>query len=407
MGVFNYQAVTAQGETKSGTVTASSEQEAVAQIQMKGLMVMSVASGQSSTAVQSRIGGLRGRRKTLKPAEVVDLTRQISVLVGAGLSLDRSLEIICSVSSFAPLVELVEQLQERVRGGDSFSSALEHFPQYFSKFYINFVLSAEYSGTMGPNLEELSRYLDKAQALREQLKSALVYPLTLVLVTLASLAVIFIYVLPEFAQMFADMDAELPSSTAFILGVASWLERYSWVIFALILAGAFYVNRKNQDENWRLSWDTRVLSIPLLGDLVAKMEMARLSRSLGTLLRGGVPLLTALGIASDSLQNRLLANRLREATDSLREGSGLAEPLMDTGVFPEFALQMIQVGEESGKLDEMLIKVADIYDDEVSLANQRALSVIEPVLIIGLGAAIGGIIISILSAILSINELPL
>lgn len=407
MGVFNYQAVTAQGETKSGTVTASSEQEAVAQIQMKGLMVMSVAGGQSSTAVQSRTGGLLGRRKILKHAEVVDLTRQISVLVGAGLSLDRSLEIICSVSSLAPLVELVEQIQERVRGGDSFSSALEHFPQHFSNFYINFVRSAEYSGAMGPSLQELSQYLDKAQAQREQLKSALVYPLILVLVTLLSLAVIFIYVLPEFAQMFADMDAELPSSTAFILGVASWLERYSWVIFALLLAGAFYVKRKKQDENWRLNWDTRVLSIPLLGDLVAKVEMARLSRSLGTLLRGGVPLLTALGIASDSLQNRLLANRLREATDSLREGSGLAKPLMDAGVFPEFGLQMVQVGEESGKLDEMLIKVADIYDDEVSLANQRVLSVIEPVLIIGLGSAIGGIIISILSAILSINELPL
>jgi general secretion pathway protein F len=167
------------------------------------------------------------------------------------------------------------------------------------------------------------------------------------------------------------------------------------------------VSQKRRDEAWRLAWDTRVLSIPLLGDLVAKIEMARLSRSLGTLLRGGVPLLTALGIAGNSLENRLLTQRLIEATESLKEGSGLADPLMNTGVFPEFALQMIQVGEESGKLDQMLIKVADIYDDEVSMATQRLLTVIEPVLIIGLGVAIGGIIMSILSAVLSINELPL
>ncbi|MEH6516931.1 MAG: type II secretion system F family protein [Halioglobus sp.] len=406
MGAFQYQAINQQGETKSGTITAASEQEAVSRIQLMDLMVVHIGSGQSKLAKPVKALGLRSR-KTLGRNDIVDLTRQLSVLVGAGLSLDRSLEIICSVSSLPPLVELVEQIQERVRAGDTFSSALQQFPQHFSNFYVNFVRAAEHSGTMGASLNDLSQYLDKAQVLREQLKSALVYPMILILVTLVSLAVIFIYVLPEFAKMFEDMNAELPASTAFILGVASWLERYSWVMFAVILSGVWYVNYKREDQVWLLAWDTRVLSLPLLGDLVAKVEMARLSRSLGTLLRGGVPLLTALGIAGDSLENRLLTSRLNEATNSLKEGSGLAEPLMSTGVFPEFALQMIQVGEESGKLDQMLIKVADIYDDEVSMATQRVLSVIEPVLIIGLGVVIGGIIMSILSAILTINELPL
>ncbi|TDG15232.1 type II secretion system F family protein [Seongchinamella unica] len=405
MAVFSYQAVTPQGETRSGTITASSEQEAVARIQTMGLMVMNVASGPAAGAAnESRLGF--ATRKSLKHADIVDLTRQLAVLIGAGLPLDRALEIIHSVSRLPPLVELVTRIQEAVRGGDALSKALAEFPEHFSDFYINFVRSAEYSGDMAASLQDLSDHLEKAQALKEQLKSALVYPVILVMVTAASLAVIFIYVLPEFAEMFADMDADLPASTAFILGTAEFFSQYAWLFFALLIALLLYIRSKSQDEAWRLGWDTRVLSLPLVGDLVAKVEMARLSRSLGTLLRGGVPLLTALGIARESLQNRLLAQRLAEATASLQEGAGLAEPLMATGVFPEFALQMIQVGEETGKLDQMLLKVADIYDAEVATATQRMLSVLEPVMILGLAVVIGGIVISILSAIMGINQMP-
>lgn len=405
MGVFSYQAVTPQGETRSGTITASSEQEAVASIQTMGLMVMNVASDPAAGAAnESRLGF--GTRKSLKHDDIVDLTRQLAVLIGAGLPLDRALEIIHSVSRLPPLVELVTRIQDAVRGGDSLSKAMGEFPQHFSDFYINFVRSAEYSGDMAASLQDLSDHLEKAQALREQLKSALIYPVILVIVTAISLAVIFIYVLPEFAEMFADMDADLPASTAFILGTAEFFSRYSWVFFALLVVLLLYIRNKSQDEAWRLGWDTRALSLPLVGDLVAKVEMARLSRSLGTLLRGGVPLLTALNIAHNSLQNRLLANRLAEATASLQEGAGLAEPLMATGVFPEFALQMIQVGEETGKLDQMLVKVADIYDAEVATATQRMLSVLEPVMILGLAVVIGGIVISILSAIMGINQMP-
>lgn len=406
MAVFSYQAVTPQGETRSGTITAGSEQEAVARIQTMGLMVMSVASGPAAGAANEPRLGLR-TRKTLKHSDIVDLTRQLAVLIGAGLPLDRALEIIRTVSRLPPLVDLVSQIQEAVRGGDALSKALGNFPEHFSNFYINFVRSAEYSGDMAASLQDLSDHLEKSQALKEQLKSALVYPVILVLVTMASLAVIFIYVLPEFAKMFADMDAELPASTAFILGAAEFFNQYAWVFFALLVVVLLYIRNKSQDEAWRLGWDTRVLTLPLIGDLVAKVEMARLSRSLGTLLRGGVPLLTALGIARDSLQNRLLSQRLAEATSSLQEGAGLAEPLMATGVFPEFALQMIQVGEETGKLDQMLVKVADIYDAEVATATGRMLSVLEPVMIIGLAVVIGGIVISILGAIMGINQMPM
>ncbi|TNE75952.1 MAG: type II secretion system F family protein, partial [Gammaproteobacteria bacterium] len=339
-------------------------------------------------------------------AEIADFTRQLSILVAAGLPLDRALDIIRQVSSMPVMVELVEDIQLGVRGGDPLSKALQGHSRYFSSFYINFIRSAEISGNLAESLEDLSRYLEKSQALKNQLLSAMIYPVILVSVTLLSLAIIVTYVLPEFSKLFEDMNAALPASTAFVLGAANAARDYGLFVIAGLVIVALYLRNRSRDPAWRLRWDARILSMALLGDLVKKVEMARLSRSLGTLLKGGVPLLTALNIARDSLQNRVMSGRLQEVAGSLQEGSGLAGPLLDTGVFPEFALQMIQVGEETGKLDKMLIKVADIYDAEVATATQRMLSVLEPLLIIGLGLVIGGIIMSILVAILSINELP-
>lgn len=407
MALFTYQAASTQGDMRTGTISADSEQEAVARLQAMGLMVLSVASGQPIEQSKERRMGLTRQRNKLKHTDIVDFSRQLSVLVGAGLPLDRSMEIIRSVCRLPPLLDLVEQIQDAIRGGDSLSNALDLFPQHFSNFYVNFIRAAEYSGDMSSSLHDLSDHLEKSQALKEQLKSALVYPIILITVTAISLAVIFIYVLPEFASMFADMDAELPASTAFILGTANIINQYAWLFFALTVAMLLYIRSKVEDENWRRGWDSRVLNMPVVGDLVAKVEMARLSRSLGTLLRGGVPLLTALEIAQESLQNRVLTERLNEAAGSLEEGGGLAGPLIQTDVFPEFALQMIQVGEETGKLDQMLLKVASIYDNEVATATQRMLSVLEPIMIVGLAVVIGGIVISILTAILGINEMPI
>jgi len=233
------------------------------------------------------------------------------------------------------------------------------------------------------------------------------YPLILVGVTLLSLGIIVIFVLPEFAALFEDMDAPLPASTAFVLGVSNFLRNYALLIILIIALGVGYVRKKQQDPAWLYHRDERLLQFALLSDLIKKVNMARFSRSLGTLLSGGVALLPAISVAKESMQNRVLLEKLNAASSILRDGGGLAEPLLQAGVFPEFALQMIQVGEETGQLDKMLIRVADIYDDEVATASQRLLSILEPVMIIGLGIVIGGIIMSILVAILGINDLPM
>ncbi|HEB26801.1 MAG TPA: type II secretion system F family protein [Porticoccus sp.] len=406
MPVFQYKAVNNQGEVKTGSMSAVSQQDVITKIQQLGLIPISAEAATISGGGKKK-AAWRFRKNRLGTADIAAFTRQVAILVGAGLPLDRALGIIRQVSSLPPMVELVEELQNAVRSGDSLSKALMAQPIYFSNFYINFIRSAEISGNLAGSLEDLSRYIEKAQALKNQLLSAMLYPAILVGVTLLSLGIIMVYVLPEFSKLFEDMDASLPASTAFVLGVADGVRSYGLLFIGMLVLLVLYVRHRQQDEAWRMRWDARVLSMALLGDLTKKVEMARLSRSLGTLLKGGVPLLAAIKIARDSLKNRVMASSLDEVVASLQEGSGLAEPLMEAGVFPEFALQMVQVGEETGRLDQMLIKVADIYDDEVSTATQRMLSILEPLIIIGLGLLIGGIIMSILVAILSINELPL
>ena len=406
MPVFDYRAVSAQGEVKTGQMNAAKEHEVVAYLQGQNLIPMSLKEARSAPGTSNKLMGSFFPVR-LKQRDITEFTRQLSILVGAGLPLDRGLLIISGVSTNPPLVELIDTLQSEIRGGAALSTALEQFPKLFPVFYINLVRAAEASGNLAHSLSEISIFLDKSQAQREQLVSALVYPMILVGVTLLSLAIIMIFVLPEFSQLFEDMDAPLPASTAFVLGVADGVRQYWWAMCAVVAGIVAYYRFKQQDEAWLYRRDARLLNSSLTSDLIKKINIARFSRSLGTLLEGGVPLLSALKIAKDGLQNRVLVAELDAVVDSLQDGSSLAAPLLATGVFPEFALQMIQVGEETGKLDEMLVRVADIYDGEVSTATQRMLSILEPVMIIGLGVVIGGIIMSILMAILGINDLPM
>ncbi len=406
MPVFDYRAITPQGDYKTGQMTARSEREVVTRLQSMGLIPMSSSPHTLADSAESR-SFVKSRRKTLKHTDIAELTRQLSILLSAGLPLDRSLDVAGGVTNFAPLAALIGEIQMAVRGGEPLSGALAAFPALFPPFYINFVHAAELSGDLAKSLADLSTYLEKSLALREQVKSALIYPAILIGVTLVSLAIIVIFVLPEFSQLFADMDAALPASTAFVLGAADLIRDYAYLFFLAIAGGILYWRKKRTDPQWLYRRDERLLKVALLSDLIKKINMARFSRSLGTLLCGGVSLLPALSVARDSMDNRVLVAKLETVAQSLQDGDGLAGPLASSGVFPEFAVQMIQVGEETGQLDEMLLRVADIYDQEVSTTTQRVLSVLEPLMIIGLGLVIGGIIMSILVAILGINDLPM
>jgi general secretion pathway protein F len=269
------------------------------------------------------------------------------------------------------------------------------------------VQASEVGGDLAAGLANLAYYLERSKSLRDRLVSALIYPVILLLVSVSSLLVILTYVIPQFRQLFDDMGAALPLSTQIVIGVAELLRSAAgWMVLAVI-AAVWLWRRLLKQPAYRLQWDRLMLRLPLFGALRQRIETARFARSMGTLLTGGVALLQALSIARQTLSNQLMVEQVGIATESLKQGRQLAAPLLAAGVFPVLALQMIQVGEETGHLDEMLLKVADTYDREVEVSIQRLLAVLEPALIVGLGLLIAGIILSVLVAIMSITEIPI
>jgi len=251
----------------------------------------------------------------------------------------------------------------------------------------------------------LSDYLERSKELRETVSTALIYPAILVTMAGLSLLLLLTFVVPQFTEMFESAGKELPLPTQIVVGIAQGLRDYWWTLPLLAIAITSYVRYQMADPARRYTWDRRFLRLPLVGDLIKKIEVANFSRTLATLLGNGVSLLGALNIVKETLGNRVVAEKIDLAAESLKQGGGLSGPLVDSGLFPTLAVQMVKLGEESGHLDEMLERVAVTYDKEIKIAIQRLLALLEPVLIVGLGIMIAGIIISILMAILSVNDL--
>ncbi|WP_432695491.1 type II secretion system F family protein [Marinobacterium sp. YM272] len=405
MPQFVYRAVTQEGEELKGELEARDSQGVVRQLQGKGLIPLLVepagATSDLGAFLKLEMGGQSKRQR------VQQFTQDLAELMRAGLSLDRALQIMSRVSEDKDQQALLKHIEDEVQRGRSLSRALQEQGGLFSPFYVSMIHAAETAGTLAEGLQDMAFYLDRSRALREKVLSALLYPMILLFVAILSLVVILTYVIPQFEQLFSDMGEALPLATRVVMAVADFVRIFGpWLLIALVLAGLVFRQRLKRPEV-RLHWDRVLLRLPLVGGLIQRMETARLSRSLGTLLSGGVPMVNALQIARGTLVNQHLASIVAQVSDGVREGRRLGEPLHATGEFPPLAIQMIQVGEETGQLDEMLMKVAELYDREVGLNIQRMLTILEPLLIVGLGLLIAGIIMSILVAIMSINELPL
>lgn len=402
---YRYEAVDASGEVLRDDMEAPSQEAVIAQLRDGGVLPLSVAEAKGGF-LRSALGQpLFSKRRALSRKAVTLITQQLASLLSAGMPLDRALTILISVSEDEQHTKpLLERVQEKVRGGSTLADALEA-QGVFSRFYLNMVRAGEAGGALETVLKRLTEFLERSQALRETVTSALIYPIILLSVAALSVIILLTFVVPQFQRLFADAGKALPLATQIVIAVGDGFRHYWWV--GLIVIGLIVTvarQRLSQPEN-RLRWDRRLLRIPLLGDLIAKVETARLSRTLGTLLGNGVSLLNALTIVRETLSNRVLANALGEVSEHTKTGRGLAEPLLETGNFPKLAVQMIRVGEETGQLQEMLLQVADTYDNEVQTSVKRLLMLLEPALILGLGVIIAGIIMSILVAILSLNEL--
>lgn len=405
--VFRYKATSLDGQLVEGEMEGEDRAAVIARIQASGRIP--IRADPVAGSLLPRLGALPGLRRggaRVGQRELVAFTRELASLLHAGLPLDRALQIMLEVATDPRLRGLIGRIGEGVREGDSLSEAIEAQRDVFSPFYVSMVRAAEASGELGPGLARLGEYLERARSLRDKALSALIYPALLVAVAGISLAVILAFVVPKITVLFADLGAAMPLSTRIVIGSADLVRGYWWLLPLLVLAATAYANRVRSQPAARLRWDRRMLRLPLAGALMLRLETARFTRSLGTLLANGLPLLRALAIARETLTNRYLAQAVAEAGEMLKEGGGFADTLMSRDVFPRLALQMIKVGEETGRLEPMLLEVAEVYDREATTAIQRMLSVLEPVLIVGLGIVIGGIIMSILVAIVSVNDLP-
>jgi general secretion pathway protein F len=300
---------------------------------------------------------------------------------------------------------MLTKVLEAVKGGAQLSDALERQTGVFSRFYLNLIRAGEAGGALEQVLERLSAYLESSRELREIVTTAMIYPAILVTMAGASLLLLLTFVVPQFTEMFESAGKELPLPTQIVVGVAQGLKDYWWALPLLFIGVSSYFRYQFADRDRRYVWDRRLLGLPLFGDLIKKITVANFSRTLATLLGNGVTLLTALTIVKDTVNNLVVAEKIGLAVENLKEGGGLSAPLIESGLFPTLAIQMIKLGEESGHLDQMLDRVATTYDKEVKTAIQRLLALLEPVLIVGLGIMIAGIIISILMAILSVNDL--
>lgn len=333
------------------------------------------------------------------------MTREMATLLEAGLTLDRSLQILIELGAEERVNRVLEDLQARVRGGATFSAALEQQGGQFPRLYINMVRAGETSGALDGVLARLAEYLERSADLRETVVSALVYPLILLVVAGLSVILLLVFVVPQFAVLFKDMGAALPLPTRVVMALGDFFRDFWWALLALIAIIALAIEKALAKPEVRDRFDSRVLRLPLFGDLIWKMETARFCHTLSTLLKNGLTLLSALNLAKEVVSNRKLAGLMAEASEELKRGKGLAQPFTQREILPQMALQMVRVGEESGALDVMLAKVANIYDKETQLSVKRLLTLLEPALIIGLGVVVAGIIISIIVPILGANDL--
>lgn len=403
MPTFSFRAVSQTGELHEDLMEASSESAVVERLQDQGLVPLTI---ESATAAGRRVA--RGRRKRGKGfgrKQLIAVTRELAALLRAGLPLDRALEILIQLAENEDVESLLVRVRDSVRGGSNLSDALEEQEVVFGRFYLNMVRAGEAGGSTEVALSRLADYLERASALRETVVSALIYPAILFAVAVLSVLILLTFVVPQFAQLFDDMGRALPLPTRIVMAAGDVIAGYWWLMLGGTLLVIYLVRRLLQDPGRRKTLDRWMLHWPLLGELIAKLETARFSHTFGTLLQSGVPVLNALGIVRGTLSNTLMADSVADAADALKQGDRLGDALMRDGVFPAFAVHMIKVGEETGRMEEMLGQIAEIYDEEVRATVKRLLALVEPVLILGLGVLIAAIIMSILVAILAVNEL--
>lgn len=406
MARYRFKAATTAGEVVEGELEGNDRGAVVERLRRQGHLPIRV---EPLVGIGAERVGLHplARGQRLPSREVALMTRELATLLKAGLPLDRALALLHEMADGAAMRKLADRLLQAVRGGASLSQALELERTRLPAIYIGMVNAGETGGALEDVLTRLADALERAQALKEAVRSALTYPLLVLVVAVGSLLVLLTVVLPEFKPLFEGSGAPLPASTAMLIALGDGLSRYWWAIaLGAALIGCAVVAHDRTPVG-RMRRDRLLLRLPLLGGAVQQTEVSRFCRTLGTLIGNGVPILDGLKIAGDAITNQAVAQGLRMLGHQLRRGERMAPHLARSQVFPRLAVQLVQVGEESGELAAMLLRVSDLYDEEVKRTVQRLMTLLVPAITIGLGLLVAGIVASMLTAILSVYNLTL
>ena len=408
MPFFQYKAVTPSGEVQEGVLEASSTATAVARLQEMGFIpIRAEEAGVAKTAgVASRRTPLF-RRNSLTQDDIGVVTRELATLLKAGLPLDRAFEILINLASSPKVADLLGKIRNDVRGGAALSKAIEAQRGVFSRFYVNMIRAGEAGGSLPTVLLRLAEYMERAKALRDNVSASMTYPAFLAVISIGAVAFLLAGVVPRFKPLFAGTGKAIPFITQAVLFAGDVVRSYGAFMLVAAAAIAYLFMKRLQDPEVRYQFDRRLVTAPVVGGLFSRIEMARFSRTLGTLLTNGVTLVAALTIVRETMSNAYLAEAIGSVARELKEGRGLGRPMMETGRFPMLAVHMIQVGEETGRLDDMLMQVAETYDREVEVAIRKALALLQPMMIVVMAVVIGFIIVAILAAMLTIYDLPM
>ena len=415
---YSYVALDARGQESSGVIEAESQNDAVGQLRQSGYFPKSIseegkgpkaktkapAKTQAAAKKATKLSIPFLKKKTIKPRTLMIFTRQLATLIDAGLPLLRGLTVLSKQEPDPVLKGTILNLAESVQGGGTFSESLAGHPRIFNKLYVNMVKAGELGGVLELVLLRLAEFQEKAQKIKNKVVAAMFYPIIVLVIAIVILAFLLVFIVPKFEAIFADMlgGKPLPALTQFVIGASNMVKNNSLVIVATIVILVILYKVIGRTKKGIRVIDTVKLKAPLFGDLTRKSSISRFTRTLGTLVTSGVPILQALNITRETAGNMLIADAISKVHDSVKEGESIVQPLEASGVFPPMVISMIDVGEETGQLPEMLLKVAEVYDDEVDNAVAGLTSLLEPIMIVFLAVVVGTIVIALFLPLISI-----
>ncbi|MEO8205094.1 MAG: type II secretion system F family protein [Chthoniobacterales bacterium] len=419
MPTFTYVALDARGQESQGSIDAGSQSEAVAQLRQSGFFPTSVTEAgkgggkklktSSSAPATAKSDKKKGsitlfQRTTVKGKTLMIFTRQLATLIDAGLPLLRGLTVLAKQEPDLVLRKTINQLAESVQGGGTFSEGLASHPKIFNKLYVNMVKAGELGGVLELVLLRLAEFQEKAQKIKNKVVSAMFYPIIVLVIAIAILTFLLVFIVPKFQQIFNDMlnGEPLPPLTQFVIGVSELIQHHAIIIVGCVIAFVIAFKFASKTAKGAQAIDSIALRAPLFGDLTRKSAISRFSRTLGTLVTSGVPILQALNITRDTAGNHIIATAITKVHDAVKEGESIVAPLEASNVFPPMVISMVDVGEETGQLPEMLLKIAEVYDDEVDNAVAGLTSMLEPIMIVFLALIVGTIVIALFMPLITI-----